>query len=162
MRPLVRLTPNYAAFCAFETVAINGVGCGTLVFQDQLREIAPDPRLYEFWFAPPIPATEGEHLMCYMIAAWLAVAGVLQCSINFDDAVPRRTKRVALYSFAACDLAWIWLMAAYAPYFSIYHIVGSVYTIAQRARFWRPGGEPIFVNNNYTRATGGECASSVR
>lgn len=145
VRPLTRLTPGYGAFCAFETVAINGVGCATLLFQDQLEAACPFPALYEFWFAPPVPVTAPEHLMCYMIAAWLAVAGTLQCSINFDDAVPRRTKLVALYSFAACDAAWIALMLLFTPLFSPYHIAGSAFTIWQRARFWVPGGDALFL-----------------
>ncbi len=139
-----RLTPRYNAFCAFETLAINGVGCGTLVFQDQLSASCPYPGLYEFWFAPPIPTSDVEHLMCYMIAAWLAVAGALQFGINFDTGVPLRTKMLALYSFALCDLAWIVLMVCYTPYFSVYHIVGSIFTIYQRARFWLPGGDRPF------------------
>ena len=142
--PIVRLTPQYASFCAFETLAINGVGCGTLVFQDQLAASCPYPGLYEYWFAPPLPVTSVEHLMCYMIAGWLAVAGILQFGINFDDAVPERTKRIALYSFALCDILWIWLMIDFTQYFSVYHIVGSVFTIYQRARFWIPGREAPF------------------
>lgn len=141
---LPRLTPQYSRFCAFETVAINGVGCGTLVFQDHLSASCPYPGLYEFWFAPPIPLSSTEHLMCFMIASWLAVAGVLQAAINFDPAVPLRTKKLALYSFAACDVAWVALMICYTPCFSIYHIVGSAFTIYQRARFWVPGGEDAF------------------
>ena len=142
--PTVRLTRQYAAFCAFETLAINGVGCGTLVFQDQLSAACPYPGLYEFWFAPPIPTNNVEHLMCYMIASWLAVAGILQGSINFDDTVPKRTKRTALYSFALCDIVWIWLVIHYLQCFSVYHIVGSAFTIHQRARFWIPGREEPF------------------
>ena len=133
-----------SAFCAFETIGINGIGCGTLVFQDQLSAACPYPGLYEFWFAPPVPASSVEHLMCYMIAAWLAVAGVLQASINFDPRVPRRTKLCALYSFAMCDIAWVALMLLYTSNFSIYHIAGSALTIFQRARFWLPGGVPTF------------------
>lgn len=139
---MVRLTPRYNAFCAFETAAINGVGCSTLIFQDQLRASCPIPQLYEFWFTPPIPYGEVEHLMSFMIAAWLAV---LQAGINFDQQVPLRTKLVALYSFAACDLVWIILMIYYTPYFSAYHIVGSIFTIYQRAQFWLPGGEEAFM-----------------
>ena len=146
VHPIVRLSPQYASFCAFETLAINGVGCGTLVFQDQLAAACPYPGFYEFWFAPPIPSNEVEHLMCYMIAGWLAVAGILQCGINFDDAVPERTKRIALYSFALCDLLWVWLMLDFSAYLSIYHIVGSAFTIYQRTRFWIPGRETPFVN----------------
>ena len=138
LRPLVRLTPKYSAFCAFETVAINGVGCGTLVFQEKLSSICPYPGLYEYWFSPNIDITSVEHLMCYMIAGWLGVAGLLQWGINFDDNVPIRTKQIALYSFAACDLIWIFLMLNYISYFSIYHIVGSAFTIYQRAKFWVP------------------------
>lgn len=145
MRPsLTRLTPRYGAFCAFETVAINGVGCTTLVFQEQLSAACPYPGLYEYWFAPPLPTTSAEHLMCYMIAAWLAVAGALQCGINFDPAVPRRTKRLALYAFALCDAAWLVLMVGYASSFSAYHLVGSAFTIYQRAQFWLPGGQEPF------------------
>ena len=138
LRPIVRLTPKYAAFCAFETLAINGVGCGTLVFQDQLSSICPYPGLYEYWFSSHIPVTSVEYLMCYMIAGWLGVAGLLQWGINFDENVPIRTKELALYSFAACDLIWIVLMVYYSSYFSIYHIVGSAFTIYQRAKFWVP------------------------
>ena len=145
MKPLVRLSPQYRTFCAFETLAINGVGCGTLVFQDQLATACPHAGLYEFWFAPPIPVSDAEHLMCYMIAAWLAVAGTLQCSINFDDTVPKHTKLVALYAFVLCDAAWVALMVSFASYFSMYHIIGSAFTICQRARFWRPGGEAMFL-----------------
>ena len=140
-RPVVRLTPNYAAFCAFETLAINGIGCTSLVFQDQLKSICPYPGLYEYWFSPHIPITDVEHLMCYMIAGWLGVAGVLQWGINFDDNVPIRTKKIALYSFAACDLIWIALMLYYTSYFSVYHIAGSAITIYQRAQFWIPSSE---------------------
>ena len=43
--PITRLTPKYNAFCMFETFAINGVGCGTLVFQDQLSETCTYPGL---------------------------------------------------------------------------------------------------------------------
>ena len=141
MRPLMKLSPQYQyrAFCAFETVAINGVGCGTLVFHDQLHSVSPHPALYDYWFSAGIPQTGSEHLMCYMIAAWLAVAGVLQCSINFDAHVPVRTKKVALYTFALCDLAWIFLMVNFSVYFSPYHLVGSAFTILQRTRFWLPG-----------------------
>ena len=146
LRPMVRLTPQYAAFCAFETLAINGVGCGSLVFQDELSAMCPYPGLYEFWFAPPIPASDIEHLMCYMIAAWLAVAGVLQGSVNFDPSVPRRTKLCALYCFALCDAVWVVLMVMYTSYFSVYHIVGSAFTIYQRARFWLPGGADALVD----------------
>jgi hypothetical protein len=60
LRPIVRLTPKYAAFCTFETLAINGVGCGTLVFQDQLSYICPYPGLYEYWFSSHIPDTSVE------------------------------------------------------------------------------------------------------
>ena len=141
----VRLTPSYSAFCTFETVAINGVGCGSLVLQDQLAASCPYPGLYEFWFAPPIPISELDHLMCFMIAGWLFVAGVLQGVINFDEKVPIRTKLTALYAFAGCDVAWIVLMVVYTKYFSIYHIVGSVFTIYQRTRFWIPGRVSPFV-----------------
>ena len=140
----VRLTPRYSTFCAFETIAINGIGCSTLVFQEQLRASCPIPQLYEFWFSPPIPSGEVEHLMTLMIASWLAVAGILQAAINFDDEVPARTKFAALYSFAACDMAWILLMVYFAHYFSIYHIVGSIFTIYQRAQFRIPGREAPF------------------
>ena len=133
--PIVKLQPKYARFCLFETIAINGVGCGTLIFQDQLRNTCPYPGLYEFWFHPPIPTTESEYLMTYMIAAWLATAGVLQAFINFDDEVPKRTKQIALYSFALCDVSWIVLMIKYTFLFSLYHIFGSCYTILQRFYF---------------------------
>lgn len=139
-----RLTPQYRAFCVFETFAINGVGCSTLVLHDQLAAVCPYPGLYEFWFAPPVPVNDVEHLMSYMIASWLAVAGVLQFSINFDTTVPLRTKQITLYSFAACDLAWIVLMIAYTKLFSVYHIIGCAFTIYQRARFWIPGREDPF------------------
>ena len=147
MKPLLsmtRLTPQYRTFCAFETFAINGVGCGSLVFHDQLASACSHPGWYEFWFAPPIPMNDTEQLMCYMIASWLALAGVLQCCINFDTSVPLRTKQIALYSFAACDLVWVVLMIAYTQLFSVYHIVGSAFTIFQRARFWIPGREEPF------------------
>jgi hypothetical protein len=142
---MTRLTPKYGTFCAFETVAINGVGCGTLVFQDQLAERCSFAAFYEYWFVPPIPLSETEHLMCYMIAAWLAVAGILQMSINFDPNVPKRTKLAALYTFAACDLAWIVLMVLYTSLFSPYHIIGSALTIYQRGQFWMPNGEAMFI-----------------
>ena len=135
IRPIVRLRPGYARFCAFETCAINGVGCTSLVFQTQLRDVCPYPGLYEYWFSPPIPATDTEFLMTFMIAGWLAVAGVLQAAINFDECVPVRTKWTAVVCFAACDVAWIALMIKYTALFSAYHIVGSVYTIGQRAYF---------------------------
>ena len=145
MRSLVRLAPSYKSFCVFETVAINGVGCGTLVWQDQLASACPYPGLYEFWFAPPIPLSSTEHLMCYMIAGWL---GILQAVVNFDDAVPRRTKLTALYAFACCDLLWIGLMVHYFAIFSIYHIVGSVFTIYRRAKYWIPNGEAPFLEED--------------
>lgn len=150
-----RLSPRYHAFCAFETLAINGVGCGTLVFQDPLKASCPFPGLYEYWFAPPLPSNDVEHLMCYMIASWLAVAGMLQFGINFDPDVPIRTKRLALYTFAACDVAWIVLMVWFTPYFSAYHIVGSAFTIYQRAQFWLPGGDKPFLTStqNYGEST---------
>ena len=158
-----KLTPQYKGFCVFETVAINGVGCGTLVFQESLSEICPYPGLYEFWFSPPIPTSDVEHLMCYMIAAWLFVAGVLQCGINFDVAVPRRTKQLALYSFALCDAAWLVLMVHYTMYFSAYHLVGSAVTIWQRARFWIPGREKAFLDvqspHTLSDATTRKCLS---
>lgn len=138
LRPIVRLTPNYAKFCVFETIAINGVGCSSLIFQEQLKNVCPYPGLYEYWFSPHIMFTNVEYLMCYMIAGWLGVAGILQWAINFDDNVPIRTKRIALYSFAACDLVWIVLMLYYTSYFSIYHIAGSAITIYQRTKFWMP------------------------
>ncbi len=86
--------------------------------------------------------------MCYMIAGWLAVAGVLQSVINFDEQVPKRTKLAALYAFAGCDLAWIALMLFYTKYFSVYHLVGSAFTIYRRTRFWIPGGETPFTSLN--------------
>ena len=148
VRPLTHLTPKYSAFCAFESLAINGIGCGSLVFQDQLSAACPYPGLYEFWFSQHIPATSTEHLMCYMIASWLFVAGVLQGAINFDVHVPYRTKLIALYSFALCDMAWIFLMIYYTPLFSLYHIVGSAFTIRQRAKFWIPNREIAFIRKN--------------
>ena len=145
MRPSIHLSPKYRAFCAFETLAINGVGCSTLVLQDQLASVCPYPGLYEFWFAPPVPTTSVEHLMCYMVAGWLAVAGLLQASINFDVGVPKRTKLTALYAFAFCDVLWIGLMLYYTSYFSMYHIIGSAFTIYQRAQYWI-GGETMFLD----------------
>ena len=145
--PPVRLTPAYRNFCAFETVAINGIGCGTLVFQDQLSATCPYPGLYEFWLAPPAPATETEQLLCLMMAAWIGVAGTVQCAVNFDPRVPRFTKLVALYTFALCDIAWVVLMVQHLACFSPYHVVGSAITIVQRARFWRPNGERLFLDD---------------
>lgn len=147
--PIVRLHPRYARFCVFETAAINGVGCTTLVFQDQLRESCPYPGLYDYWFSGAVPATETEHLMSFMIAAWLATAGLLQAVINFDERVPLRTKMVALFGFALCDAWWIVLMTRYTALFSAYHIVGSIYTILQRFTFvLRPND--AFILGNYT------------
>ena len=131
----VLLNPQYKKFCMFESIAINGVGCTSLVFQDTLRENTNYPGLYEYWFTPPIPQTESEYLMAFMIAAWLTTAGLLQAFINFDPLVPKRTKLAALYSFFLCDWLWIILMIKYTELFSIYHIVGSMYTIAIRTKF---------------------------
>ena len=142
--PRTHLTPPYRAFCAFETVAINAVGCGTLTFQDQLSAACPYPGLYQFWLVPSATPTEAETLFALMLAAWLAVAGTLQCGINFDPRVPLRTKLLALYTFALCDVAWLVLMAQHAQCFTLYHITGSLFTIWQRARFWMPGREEAF------------------
>lgn len=136
---LTHLTPPYRAFCAFETVAINGVGCATLTFQDALSAACPYPGLYQFWLVPTAAPSEAETLLGLMLAGWLAVAGTLQCGINFDPRVPLRTKLVALYAFALCDVFWLALMAQHAHCFTVYHIVGSLFTISQRARFWLPG-----------------------
>lgn len=129
------ISKPYRNFCIFETVAINGVGCTTLVLQDTLRESNIHPGLCEYWFVPPVPYTETEHLMTFMIAGWLGTAGILQAFINLDDLVPKRTRLAALYSFAACDIIWIILMVQYIHLFSPYHIVGSAYTIAQRFQY---------------------------
>lgn len=129
------LARPYFNFCVFETTAINSVGLGTLVFQDDLKEICPYPGLYEFWFNPPIPANDIEHLMTYMIAGWIFVAATLQAAINFDDKVPKRTKLVSLYSFGICDWIWVVLMIKYFHFFSLYHIFGSVAIILKRFEF---------------------------
>lgn len=129
------LSNPYRNFCIFETFAINGVGCTTLVLQDTLRENNIHPGLSEYWFSRPIPYTESEHLMTFMIAGWLGTAGILQAFINFDDSVPKRTRLAALYSFAMCDIVWIILMIQYIQLFSPYHVVGSIYTISQRLKY---------------------------
>ena len=79
------LSKPYKNFCIFETMAINGVGCTTLVLQDTLRENNIHPGLCEYWFVPPIPSTETEHLMTFMIAGWLGTAGILQEPTNRHD-----------------------------------------------------------------------------
>jgi len=129
------LSRPYFQFCVFETTAINSVGLSTLVFQDNLQEICPYPGLYEFWFNPPIPSTDIEYLMTYMIAGWIFVAAMLQASINFDDKVPHRTKLVSLYSFGICDWVWVGLMVKYHSLLSIYHIFGSTVVILRRFYF---------------------------
>ena len=131
----IPLAPKYRNFCIFESVAINGVGCTSLTLQDTLREHLPHPGFYEYWFSNQISQTEPEHLMIFMIAGWLFTAGSLQAFINFDLKVPRRTKLGALYTFFVCDLIWIVLMIEYTKFFSMYHIVGSMYTITQRTQF---------------------------
>lgn len=131
----ILLTPKYKNFCVFESIAINGVGCTSLVFQDTLRDKIPYPGLYEYWFHTPIPHTDTEFLMSFMIAAWLATAGSLQAFINFDPLVPSKTKYAALYTFFLCDLIWIYLMIEYTNLFSLYHIIGSAYTICARSQF---------------------------
>ena len=129
------LSKPYLQFCTFETIGINSVGLGTLVFQDQLRESCPYPGLYQFWFTPPIPASETEHLMCSMIAGWLMVAAVLQAFINFDDKVPVRTKFAALYTFGLCDWIWMILIVQHFSLISIYHVIGSVFIVYQRLQY---------------------------
>ena len=135
--PIVSTTISrpYFNFCVIETTAINSVGIGTLVFQDDLREICPIPAFYEFWFNPPIPTNEIEHLMTYMIAGWIFVAATLQASINFDDDVPRKTKLVSLYAFGICDWIWVILMIKYYYLFSLYHMLGSSAIIYRRFGF---------------------------
>ena len=143
------LSPKYKNFCLFESVAINGVGCTSLIFQDFLRDNIAYPGLYEFWFNPPIPQTETEYLMTFMIASWLATAGSLQAFINFDNLVPKKTKLASLYTFFICDLIWIYLMLEYTKYFSIYHIIGSIYTIFTRGQFVI-NPDTIFMNSTLT------------
>ena len=129
------LSKKYAAFCTFETFGINGVGLGTLVFQNQLKETCPYPGLYEYWFTPPIPQNETEILMSQMIAGWLAVAFLLQASINFDKDVPKRTKLSCVYTFGACDWLWVYIITQHMSLISLYHILGTIAVVYIRFFF---------------------------
>ena len=134
--PLTRkLSPTYRSFCLFETVAINSIGCGSLAFQNQLRDALDYPGLYQYWFVAPIPSTEAELLLSYMLAGWLAVAGILQGAINLNDHSSKNLKYIALYTFGACDWLWIILIMQHMKLLSLYHIIGTIITVSIRQQY---------------------------
>lgn len=146
------LSKPYLNFCRLETSAINAVGFTTLTFQEQLRENCDIPQLYEFWLNKPIPETEGEVVLSFMMAGWIGVAGILQAAINFDNNVPAKTKLISLYTFGLCDWFWVLLIIQHFHVFSFYHVVGSLYIIWRRLEYML-NPEKCFIEQNKTSVT---------
>lgn len=141
------LTSVYFAFVIFEIVMINGFGFVSLLFQDKLQSQSArfaerygvetwktDPLFLRFWTT--IDASRRDiQFFHFLIAGWLAIAGVLQASIHFYEGSPNGLKRFCLFTFFGCDIFWIGLMILYREFFKWTHIYGSILTIVLRIPF---------------------------
>lgn len=142
------LTNVYLAFVIFEIVMINGLGFISLMFQNVLQRLSArfitQNRIQQTWKADPlflrfwttVDATCREiQFFHYLIAGWLAIAGILQALIHFYNDSPPGLKRACLFTFFGCDIFWIVLMITHRDLFKWTHVYGSIVTISLRIPF---------------------------